>query len=425
MLHMLKKRLYFVVAAYFAFWAKIVLRRWKPRIIVITGSSGKTTLLHLVEAQLGDKAIYSHHANSAIGIPFHVLGMEPNVASKAQWLSYFLAAPFHALRKSPQKSLYVVEADCDRPREGEFTSRLLKPEVTLWVSVYNTHSMNFDNLVKSGRFSSHEKAIAHEFGYFAEASTRLVVANGDQPTLVKELERVEDNVTVKKVSGQALTKFSVAQDETVFKFGSRTIYISGLHPKDINLSLQMVEELLGYLGLEFDPLYGSLNLPSGRSNVLKGKDKTTIIDSTYNTGLGAAIAVLELFKAYPSQHKWLVMADILEQGSMEQDEHERLAEEINKISVERVVLLGKRTHKYTYPLIKENFPSSVVSFDRAGEVLDYLQKELQGGEVILFKGAQGLEGVIEQLLEDPNDAQQLVRREAVWVKRRQQWGLPR
>lgn len=422
---MLKKRLYFVVASYFAFWAKFVLRRWKPRIIVITGSSGKTTLLHLVEAQLGDKAIYSHHANSAIGIPFHILGMESNVASPTQWFKYVLAAPSHAFRKIPQTPLYVVEADCDRPREGEFTSKLLKPEVVLWVSVYNTHSMNFDKLVKSGEFASHEKAIAHEFGYFAEASTKLVVANGDQPTLVNELVRVADGVSVEKVSGQALTKYSLTEDETVFKFGNRTIYLSGLHPKDINLSLQMVEELLDYLGTELDPLYGSFRLPPGRSNVLRGKNNTKLIDSTYNTGLGAAMALLELFREYPNPHKWLVIGDILEQGSIEQDEHQRLAEEINKLPVERVVLLGKRNRQYTYMLLKEKIPASVVCFDQAGEVLDYLQKELSGGEVLLFKGAQGLEGVIEQLLEDPNDAKQLVRREDSWIKRRRAWGLPK
>src|SRR5665213_364506 len=111
MIHAIKKRLYFVAASYFAFWAKLVLRRWCPQIIVITGSSGKTTTLHLLEAQLGDKAIYSHHANSAIGIPFHILGMETNVLSRLTWLSRFLVAPFHSLRRLPEQRIYVVEAD--------------------------------------------------------------------------------------------------------------------------------------------------------------------------------------------------------------------------------------------------------------------------------------------------------------------------
>jgi len=426
MLHALKKRLYFFVAAYFAFWAKVVLKRWKPRIVVITGSSGKTTLLHMAETQLDNRAVYSHHANSAIGIPFHILGMEPNISSRTKWLSYILRAPFHIFRRVPGAELYVVEADCDRPYEGAFTSRLLKPEVTMWVSVSNTHSMNFDSLVQSGEYVTHEAAIAHEFGNFVEATTKLVLANGDQPALAKELDRAQTGVNVKQLSVKAVTQYSLAQDETVFMFGKRKIYLPGLHPKDAGVSLQMVNELLSYLGLELDPLYGNLKHPPGRANLLKGINSTILIDSTYNSSLGAARAMIELFSNYPELRKWLVVTDILELGDLEQSEHLQLAEEISKIQFERVVLLGRRTREYTYPALKDKLPPErVVSFERAGDVLEYLQKEIRGGEAILFKGALGLEGVIDQLLADPNDAKQLVRRSAVWTKRRQEWGLPR
>src|SRR5579864_8455736 len=205
MLHALKKRLYFVVAAYFAFWAKFVLRRWQPRIILITGSSGKTTVLHLVEAQLGDQAMYSHQANSSIGLPFHILGMNPNVSSRSQWPARFLLAPFHLFRKLPSTKLYVIEADCDRPHEGEFLAKLLKPEVTLWISVSNTHSMNFDKLVKSGQFETHEQAIAHEFGNFIAATTKLVLLNGDQPAMMAEAKRTQPGVIVKQFSVGAVS----------------------------------------------------------------------------------------------------------------------------------------------------------------------------------------------------------------------------
>ena len=65
MAHALKTILYFPLAYYFRFFAKIKLKRWKPRIIVITGSNGKTTLLHLVAAQLAEKARCSHPANNS------------------------------------------------------------------------------------------------------------------------------------------------------------------------------------------------------------------------------------------------------------------------------------------------------------------------------------------------------------------------
>jgi UDP-N-acetylmuramoyl-tripeptide--D-alanyl-D-alanine ligase len=423
-LRTIKRRLYFLVATYFAFWAKFVLRRWKPRIIVVTGSSGKTTTLHLLEAQIGDKALYSHHANSAIGIPFHILGMSPNVLSKGDWISRFILAPFYIFRRIPDQKIYVVEADCDRPHEGFFTSKFLKPEVVIWVSVSRTHSMNFDRLVKSGQFPNYESAIAHEFGYFVEQATKLVLVNGDQEPLISQLDRRKTGVTVKQASVEKISRYQLTKKGTVFNIGKQVIKIPGLQPKKLGVSLQLIDDLLSYLKLPIDLEYMNFTLPPGRSNFLNGKKDTVLIDSTYNTGMDATAGLLELFSHYPAKQKWLVVGDILEQGGNEKSEHEELANLIMESAPEHVILLGSRTKKYTYPLLKSS-NKIVNSFTSPKAVLDYLEKNIKGGEAILFKGAQGLEGVVEQLLADPKDSENLVRREASWVKRRQGWGLPR
>lgn len=426
MLHKAKRRLYFLVASYFGFWAGFVLRRWKPRVVVVTGSSGKTTTLHLLEAQLGDQAIYSHHANSAIGLPFFILGMGPNVESRASWFKYFLNAPFKIFRKLPASKLFIAEADCDRPNEGKFLSKLLKPEVVLWVSVFRTHSMNFDRLVKSAQHASHEAAIAYEFGYFAEAAQKLLIVNADQPEITAQLSRVQPSVKVVEANTQYVKNFRLSDTETIYEFANKEIHLPGLHPKELGINLQLVSSLLDYLDVEIDSKYSRLIMPPGRSSVFKGKNESILIDSTYNTGLGAMTAILELFDTYPSQKKWLVLGDILEQGSLEKSEHERLAKVILSMEFEQLILLGPRIKEYTLPIIKDQNPKLVVvAYESPKDVLDYLQTNLRGGEAILFKGARFLEGVIEQLLKNPEDASKLVRREKAWVKRRQQWGLPR
>ena len=424
MIDTVKRRLYFVVAHYFGFWAKFVLRRWRPRIVVITGSTGKTTLLHLVEAQLGNKAVYSHHANSALGVPFHILGLPPNVESRGKWLSQLAKAPLAAFRTPPATKLYVVEADCDRPNEGRFLGKLLKPEVTLWVTVFRTHSMNFDRLVP-GTFVAHEEAIAYEFGHFAANTQKLVVANGDQPVVVDQLKRVAGGVKVTKISQQGVQKYVNTDSDTVYSIDGKEIHLGGLQPKELGNSLQMVNALLEFLDAPLDAAYQQFELPPGRSSVFKGINDLTIVDSTYNTGLGAMTAILGLFNDFSKPHKWVVLGDILEQGSLEKGEHQRLAEVVAGLQLDHVVLLGPRTHKYTYPILKEKLTIPVVSFDRPDEVLEYLRANLKGGEALLFKGGRFLEGVIEQLLQNPADAKHLVRREASWVKRRQKWGLPR
>ncbi len=144
MINKFKKFLYFPVAYYFRFFAKIRLLRWKPRVIVITGSSGKTTLLHFIESQLGTNAKYSHRANSAYGIPFDILGLKRKNLIPYEWIYIFTTAPFMAFKKPPNKKFYTVEADCDRPGEGKFLAKLLKPEITLWTNSSLMNSANFD-----------------------------------------------------------------------------------------------------------------------------------------------------------------------------------------------------------------------------------------------------------------------------------------
>ena len=65
-----KKSFYFIAAGYFRFFANHAFKKWHPRVIAITGSVGKTTMLHMMEYQIGKKAHYSHNANSAFGIAF-------------------------------------------------------------------------------------------------------------------------------------------------------------------------------------------------------------------------------------------------------------------------------------------------------------------------------------------------------------------
>ena len=105
MIRILKKSLYFFVAGYFRFFAKIQLKKWHPQVIVITGSNGKTTTLHLLEAQLGAAARYSHHANSSFGIPFDILDLKRTTFAPQEWLRLFVLAPVRAWKKPYEKSV--------------------------------------------------------------------------------------------------------------------------------------------------------------------------------------------------------------------------------------------------------------------------------------------------------------------------------
>lgn len=423
MLLALKEKLYFPLAYYFRFWAQIQLSLWKPTIIVITGSSGKTTLLHLVESQIGKKAKYSHHANSTYGIPFDILGIKRTKLTKDEWLPLLFLAPFKAFKPPIKEKLYIVEADCDRPGEGKFLASLLKPNVTLWVNSSKTHSMNFDNLIKQGKFETIDEAIAFEFGYFLEYCKTFASLNGDNPLMADQIKRSKAKIEEIKKENH-LQKYQLTKNGTQFDIDQKSYHCPFILPEDVFYSIGLTLALLDYLQIKSDDIFEKFSLPPGRSSLFAGIKATTIIDSTYNANLGSMLAILTMFAKFPTEKKWVILSDMLELGNEEKEEHEKLAKFLTKIKLERIILVGKRTAEYTFPILNK-LRSNVISFIYTKDAKAYIEKNLDTGDVLLFKGSQSmlLEGLIEPLLKNKDDIAKLPRREIIWEERRKKAGL--
>jgi len=423
MVFQLKRLLYFPIASYFRFFAAIRLQRWHPRIVVVTGSNGKTTLLHMLESQIGGKAKYSHHANSAFGIPFDILDLQRKTLLKTEWIGLFLQAPFHAFKNPPKENLYIVEADVDRPGEGKFLGELLRPEVVLLASISKTHSMNFDKLVEQKKFSHVEDAIAYEFGYFLEYCQKLAVINGADVLEASQKDRTKAEIRV--VIKSDLQKYELKKDGTLFAFAENTYRFPFLFPEEIFYTISMCKMLTEYLDIPFDPKFSRFSPPPGRGSVFQGIKDIMIVDSCYNANLASMTAIIAMYEKFPGDEKWAVIGDMLEQGNGEKEEHEKLAELLAKQHFKRIIFLGPRVKKYTYPKL-QSLSHEKISLDvflNPREVLDFILAKSKGGETILFKGARFMEGIIENILKDKKDVAKLSRREKIWEIRRKQWGL--
>jgi len=416
----LKKRFYFVAAGYFRFFANFALRRWKPRVIAITGSAGKTTMLHLVEFELGDRAHYSHDANSAFGIAFDLLGMDGVRGSKLRWLKLIFQAPLRALHYKRSGEFYIVEIDGERPRETEFLASWLKPEVTLWVSLGLSHAVQFEQEVKEGKFPNLEEAIAHEFATLPQNTTGRVYIDADNELMRHSTEGIKAEVIA--VSRDALKRYNVYPMRTDFVFETASFHFAQPQPRDIAVQLLMLEGLVEYLKIPLKTDFSTMPVPPGRSSYFAGKNGLKIIDSSYNAHIISMASMLEMVGSLHAGHKWLVIGDIVDQGSLEQEEHRKLADLIADANPEMVILVGRRTKEYTAPRLRELGVETRTTLD-PHKALKFIEENTSGDETLIFKGSQYLEWIIEQLLENPEDAAKLPRREPAAVKRRAKWGL--
>ena len=415
----LKKKFYFVAASYFKFFANHSLKRWHPRIIIVTGSAGKTTMLNLIETQLGSKAHYSHNANSAFGIAFDILGQRGITGSKLHWISLIFATPFRSLFYRRKEKFYIVECDGERPHEAEFVAKWLKPEVSLWVTLGRSHAVFYENEVKSGRFINIDEAIAHEFAQIPENTQKLVLVDGDNEAMVEKVANIKAEVIAVKRS--ELKDYEVYPDHTNFTVGKRKFLFHDPVPRKVTVQLSMLCKLMDYLGYELKTDLHEYKMPPGRSNYLEGKNGVKIIDSSYNAHIISMAGVLDMVKELKTTHKWLVIGDIIDQGSLEKEEHAKLAQLLIDTKVEKIVMIGRRTKNYTAPLLKGK--CDFESFDKPQQALAYLEKNLTGKETVIFKGSQYLEWIVEKLLANPGDVSKLARQDAAHKKRRASWGL--
>lgn len=415
-----KKKFYFVAAGYFKFFANISLKRWHPRIIVVTGSAGKTTMLNLIESQLGAKAHYSHNANSAFGIAFDILGMRGITGSKWKWASLIFRTPLRAFSYRHHEPFYIVECDGERPHEAEFIAKWLKPEVSCWVSLGRSHAVFFENEVKEGKFDNVDEAIAHEFSTIPQNTRKLVLIDGESAKMYRCTENIKAKVV--SVDHNDLQGYEVFPDKAVFDFGKHKFVFHEPMPRDVTVQLLMLKELMDYLDEDISYSLDNFQMPPARCNFLHGKKGIKIIDSSYNAHIISMATVLDMVKELQAENKWLVIGDIIDQGKLEGEEHEKLAKLLLDTKVKNIVMIGRRTKKYTYPLLKDKV-KNVHSFDKPQQALKYLEENLTGKETVIFKGSQYLEWIVEKLLDDPRDVDKLARQDEAHRRRRASWGL--
>lgn len=388
--------------------------------IAVTGSAGKTTMLNLLEHEMGKKAHYSHDANSAFGVSFDILGLKGIRGSKLRWAYLLIAAPLKAIFHRHKEKFYVVEIDGERPHEAEFLAKWLRPEVTIWVSIGRSHAVQFEKEVKEGRFATVDEAIAAEFATLPQNTTKRVYIDADSKAMVAATKGIKAKVI--PIKKNIIKKYVVYPDSTDFTYGDTTFHFNHPEPKDIAFNLLVLQDLMKYLKLPFKSDFTDMRIAPGRCSYFEGKKGIAIVDSSYNAHMISMASVLDMARRMHAEKKWLVIGDIVDQGSTEAEEHKKLAHLIADVGADKVILVGRRTKKYTAPELK-NLGISAVATTDPRKALEYLEKKIRGTETIVFKGSQYLEWIIEKLLANPDDAKKLCRREKAAVQRRKSWGL--
>ena len=417
--------------------SQLVVWKYKPKIIAITGSVGKTSTKDAVYALLSKvshvrKSEKSY--NSEIGLPLTILGIPNGWNNPFIWLKNITKGLWVFLRPFGSKKYpkwLVLEVGVGKPDDMRKTASWLKSDVVIVTAIGETPAHI--------EFFSSRKHLIEEKSSLIKTLKRdsLLILNADDPDVL-EMKNKTRNIIITygfkegaDILGSGVDivyKTSGEPEGIIFRVdeggSSLPVVIEGVFGR--NHVYAALAALALSSGLKFNMLEAvealkNYDVPPGRMRLLKGINDSMIIDDTYNSSPFALKSALEtLGQVKCSGRKIAVLGDMLELGKHTEEAHKNI-EKITAENCDVLIVVGSRAQA-----IKDSALESRLSRTSAENIFEFLDSLKAGefmksfvknGDLVLVKGSQGMrmERIVEAIMLDKeNKNKLLVRQDKEW-----------
>ena len=417
------------------FFSKLILKKYQPDIIAISGSVGKTSAKEAVATILSDSfslRASSKNYNNEIGVPLTIIGINDSPGSSILgWLNVFLKALKLLLFYQPKyPKVLILEMGVDRPGDMDYLTKIAPPKIGIITALSHSHLEFFGSLQNIKK----EKQVLIE----AVNNKGLSILNYDNPEVLSM-----KNVSQARVLSYGFNDGAdlLAQD-LHYRFESEDCELCGLSFKlkyegsvvPVNMSGVLSEaSVYAFLAAALVAIYYGLNLmeiaakandiytPPGRMRLIPGVKNTHIIDDTYNSSPEScllAIKILGTMKINSSAKKYAILGDMLEIGIYSEEGHSLLGEAIAEQGIDYLITIGERSRDIDRTAKKKKMSEDrIFHFDKTEDLAHFLKNRLNQGDLLLVKGSQGMrmEKIVKELMAEPNKAVDLlVRQDAAW-----------
>lgn len=412
--------------------AGLILKKYQPQVIGITGSVGKTTSKEAISAVLSAKfAVRAplKNYNNEIGVPLTIIGADSPGANLSGWFLVFLRAwRLLIIKDKKYPKIIILELGVDRPGDMRYLTRIAKPEVGVVTTVSHSHLEFFGSLEK----------IKKEKQGLVEAlpSKGLAVLSADSESVRSMSEASRAKVLTYGLSSEA----DLRAVDIRYNFEKGEGFLPGLSFKlEYNgssvpvflreaisdkailaaLSAAAVAIHFNYNLVEIAAALEYFNLPKGRMRVLRGIKNSSIIDDTYNASPDSCLAVLEVMERASlkeSAEKIAIIGDMLELGSYTEEGHALVGKKSVEAGISQLILVGSRARHVASGAKEAGFnEDNIFYFSNAEEAGKFAQQRINQGDLILIKGSQGarMEKTVLEIMAEPQRAEELLVRQGL------------
>jgi len=398
------------------------------KLVIVVGSVGKTTTKVAIGTVLNERyrvRMHEGNHNAELSAPLAILGIEypDNVKNIGIWLNVFKAAK-KRINDPTDVDVIVQEVGSDRIGQVPHFGTYAHPDIAVVTAVSPEHMEYFKTV---------DAVAAEELSAANFSKTALI--NRDDINGAYAADLTNPNINTYGTT-KAAEYYFIQQDFTV-KDGFIGAFISPDWEEKLDVKVKLVGEhslraavaagtvglKLGLTSTEVQKGLNRITAVSGRMNLLRGVEKTMIIDDSYNSSpLAVASAIKALYGLSVSQ-RIAVLGTMNELGVTSPQEHENIGKLCTPNELAHVITVGEEAEKYLAPAARAN-GCHVVSFKSPLEAGAYVHKVLEPGAAILFKGSQGnvfLEEAIKIVLHSAEDADKLVRQSPYWLATKQKF----
>ncbi len=411
--------------------SKLILKKYQPVVIGVTGSIGKTSAKEAIFEVLKDKlkvrTTFKNY-NNEIGLPLTIIGIESPGKSLFGWLDVFLKAwKLILIKDNNYPQVLVLEMGVDRPGDMEYLTNIAPVNVGVVTAISYSHLEYFGSVQNIKK----EKQVLIE----KLDSKGLAILNFDN-----DYTREMSEVSKARILTYGLNEGANLQaQDIVYNFTKEGYDLSGINFKlnyngsivPVNMKNVMAETALyaalaaAAVAIYFDfnlievaQALSDFSLPKGRMNLLPGVKHTFIIDDTYNSSPEASLAGIETLrrvKIDEAADKYAILGDMLEIGSYTEEGHKLVGKKVAQSGIKYLIAVGEKSRHYIHGAKEEGMGDDFMfHFDKPEEAASFIKDRIKAGDVLLIKGSQGarMEKVVKELMAEPDRAEELIVRQS-------------
>jgi UDP-N-acetylmuramoyl-tripeptide--D-alanyl-D-alanine ligase len=418
--------------------SRLVLFRYKPKVIAITGSVGKTSTKDAVYAVLSEISYVRKSEksfNSEIGLPLTVLGVPNGWNNPLTWTWNILRGLWLIVGPNNYPEWLILEVGVGKPNDMRDTASWLKTDAVIMTAIGDTP-------VHIEFFLSRKHLIEEKMELIKTLKPDgLLVLNADDESILEMKEKTKCRVITYGFSeGSDIigSGDNISYDEkgipegVVFRVDeggkSLPVVIEGVFGR--NHIYASLAALALSSGLKFNMLSAvdslkNYDVPPGRMRLLRGEENSLIIDDTYNSSPFACESALKtLGNVQGAGRKIAILGDMLELGKHTIEAHKnigKIAKENLNGKEDVLMVVGPRARSIKEGAIEAGMNKELIfEFLNSRETGNFVKTFIKKDDIVLVKGSQGMrmERVVEEILLDKeNKNTLLVRQEPEWLRR--------